>query len=303
MSKLTLHPGDALEELKKLEDGSVDCIITSPPYWGLRDYGMAGQLGNEETFQEYISKLCDIFDECKRVLKDSGTCFVNIGDTYNRGQQSGDKRFGNEEFNKNRPSREATFLPGKKRQNYEDKTLLQIPSRFSIEMMDRGWILRNVIIWHKPNCMPASVTDRFTVDFEEIFFFTKKKKYYFQTQLEDATYTDSRNGKGLMKYENRLTSCNVKVSDKRNKRSVWKIPTKAFKEAHFATYPEALVEPMLGAGCPEGGIVLDPFFGAGTTGVVAKKQNKECIGIEINPEYLSIALNRITNTNVIEKLL
>lgn len=173
--------GDSLEVLKKLPDESVDCVVTSPPYWGLRDYGVSGQVGTEDFFEEYIEKLCGVFDEVKRVLKKTGTCFVNLGDVYNSAQVAGDKKFGNEEFNKNRPSREFTKTPRKKRQKMPDKSLIQLPSRLSIEMSNRGWILRNKIIWHKPNCMPSSAKDRFTIDFEEVFFFVKSKKYYFET--------------------------------------------------------------------------------------------------------------------------
>ena len=280
--------------LKKLPKESVDMVITSPPYWALRDYGVEKQIGLEPTFYEYIDKLCDIFDEVKRILKKEGTCWVNLGDTYGNSNQAGTKVFGNKEFNKNRPSRLLTKTPEKKIKGF-NKCLLQVPSRFAIEMVNRGWMLRNEIIWHKPNCMPSSAKDRFTVDFEKIFFFVKNKKYYFETQYEKATYTDSRKDKGLIKYNNRLTKCNVKVSDSRIKRTVWRVSTKPFKGAHFAVYPQELIESPIRAGCPSNGIVLDPFFGAGTTGVVAKKLNKNYIGIEINSNYIKIAEERIKN--------
>ena len=170
--------GDSLEVLQTLPGESIDCVVTSPPYWALRDYGVPGQLGLESTFNEYISKLCDIFDEVKRVLKKEGTCWVNIGDTY---VGSGFGAGGKHHFLSDQALKNPTKFAG-----LPNKSLCQIPSRFAIEMCNRGWILRNEIIWHKPNCMPQSVKDRFTVDFEKIFFFVKSKKYYFETQYEPA---------------------------------------------------------------------------------------------------------------------
>lgn len=183
----------------------------------------------------------------------------------------------------------------------KDKCLCMIPERFAIEMTNRGWILRNEIIWHKPNCMPSSVKDRFTVDFEKIFFFTKSKKYYFETQYEELSINTD------IKYRQKLRQ-NKKYNNKepykknlpksfnekgKNKRAVWRICPKPFPEAHFAVYPEELCETPIKAGCPEGGIILDPFFGAGTTGLVALKQNKKFIGIELNKEYIQIAKKRL----------
>jgi len=295
--------GDCLEVLKTLPDESVDMVMTSPPYWALRDYGVEGQLGLEPTFQEYINKLCDIFDEVKRVLKKEGTCWVNMGDTYSaqrwtgngKGQPMNKFRDGHRDLN----PQKITGMP--------DKCLVQIPSRFAIEMCKRGWILRNEIIWHKPNCMPSSVKDRFTVDFEKLFFFVKSKKYYFETQYEpmaESTLMKAatssyvvKNGKSIGKTQFAVNhEIDWKPSEKgRNKRAVWTITTKPFKEAHFATYPEELCETPIKAGCPAGGIVLDPFFGAGTTGVVAKKLGRNYLGIELNPEYIKIAEKRINS--------
>lgn len=293
--------GDALEQLKKLSDESVDCVVTSPPYWALRDYGVEGQLGLEPTFQEYITKLCNIFDEVKRVLKKSGTCWVNMGDTY--GSAKSDIH--------NFPGRYSTthkdHLTQTKGVKGYNKCLLQIPSRFAIEMSNRGWILRNEIIWHKPNCMPSSAKDRFTVDFEKVFFFVKSKKYWFETQYEPYTEDLDRWGGEKLKADGESTwdegtgqdtyrDRNMRPnSNGRNKRCVWRINTKPFKEAHFAVYPEKLIEPMIKAGCPEDGVVLDPFFGAGTTAVVAQKLNRKWLGIELNPEYIEIAEERLKN--------
>jgi len=292
--------GSALEELKKLPEKSVNMCITSPPYWALRDYGVEGQLGLEPTFNQYISNLCDIFDGVKRVLRDDGTCWVNIGDTYFGG---GNNRGNNSPISDKQASNKGAVGQVQQdwsKMSYKSKSLLMIPQRFAIEMINRGWILRNTIIWHKPNAMPHSVKDRFTVDFEYLYFFSKKKKYYFKQQLEPfkskpTKLRDKRNedygaaylsplGKGMR---------NGYEVGARNKRTTWTINTRPCKEAHFAVYPETLCETPIDAGCPEGGVVLDPFFGAGTTGLVAKKQNKDFIGIELNPDYIKIAERRI----------
>jgi DNA modification methylase len=359
--------GDALEVLKTLPSESINCCVTSPPYWALRDYGVEGQLGLEKDFNEYINKLCDIFDEVKRVLRKDGTLWVNIGDTY--GTQGGQNRDTNKDYSKYKSIKLKNTEIGSvllKEPNMH-KNLCNIPARFSIEMQNRGWILRNVIIWHKPNCMPSSVKDRFTVDFEYLYFFVKSKKYWFETQHEpQKTFFEDKSppigGKKLSGGFNPTYSGNQPPSNPlgRNKRAVWTITTKPFKEAHFATYPEALCETPIKAGCPEfvcnkcgkikevkevkevihnrvnnrkdakvrpdnferipndwkpreikeikeisckcnagfsGGIVLDPFFGAGTTGLVAMKQNKNFIGIELNPEYCKIANERLTKLN------
>lgn len=311
--------GDSLEVLKTLPDESIDCVITSPPYWALRDYGVEGQLGLEPTFQEYINKLCNIFDEVKRVLKKDGTCWVNIGDTY-MGNSSysakGRQGFGNDKIgmlNKKQWLDPKNPTPSKlrAREHIEggqiiEKSLCQIPSRFAIEMTNRGWILRNEIIWHKPNCMPSSADDRFTVDFEKIFFFVKNKKYNFEQILEPVSEVSLKraeygwhgqgdNGQGnyaglehTEKMGNRFVN-----PEGRNKRTVWSINTKGTPEAHFATYPEKLVEPMIKAGCPKNGIVLDIFMGSGTTAIVALQLDKKYLGIELNSEYIKIAEDRI----------
>ena len=293
--------GDCLLKLKEIPDNVIDCVVTSPPYWALRDYGVEGQLGLEPTFQEYITKLCNIFDEVKRVLKKEGTCFVNIGDTY-YGSGSGTQYTPNLDKSKEvyvMPYQSNKIKQRNKDLNYKPKSLCCIPDRFKIEMINRGWICRNEIIWHKPNAMPSSVKDRFTVDFEKVFFFVKNKKYWFETQYEKLITKPHkpcnkvrigvlRNDNTKKDYERIWGS-----EDGRNKRCVWTITTKPFKEAHFATYPEALIEPMIKSGCPIGGFVLDPFMGSGTTGVVATKQQKQFIGIELNKEYCKIAEKRI----------
>lgn len=289
--------GNSLEVLKTLPDESIDCVVTSPPYWALRDYGVAGQLGLESTFQEYITKLCDIFDEIKRVLKKEGTCWVNMGDTYST--QSGAMRDG--KFGPKNTNNQSIIQP---KIELADKCLLQIPSRFAIEMTNRGWILRNEIIWHKPNCMPSSVKDRFTVDFEKIFFFVKNKKYYFETQYEKTlTYDERLRDRDTTRLNNtpgRTKMGGLKMNNytQRNKRSVWKISTRLFKEAHFATFPEALIETPIKAGCPVNGLVFDPFMGAATTALVARKLGRNYLGIELNREYIKISNDRLEEKQV-----
>ena len=276
----------------------MDCVITSPPYWGLRDYGVDGQLGLEPHFNEYIEKLVAIFDEVKRVLKKEGTCWVNLGDTY-----SGNKE--GKTDNKVSQYLKDTTTRLHKKAVIQEKSLCQVPSRFAIAMTDRGWILRNRLIWHKPNCMPSSVEDRFTVDYEDVFFFVKSKKYFFEQQLEKSIWAESDS-----RFENGPTRGGKTVTgeyaiDKggayredgmKNKRTVWTVNTHGYSEAHFATFPEALVEPMVLAGSPKGSLILDPFSGAATTGVVAKKLGRNYLGIEISPVYVKMSEERLART-------
>lgn len=301
-----IYQGDSLEVLKTFPDKSVDCVVTSPPYWSLRNYGVDGQLGLESHYREYISKLCDIFDEVHRVLKETGTIWVNLGDSYSGnsggGPQSYERKSRGIKWNE-----ESVKNPRAKfKETVQPKCLLMIPSRFAIEMLDRGWILRNEIIWHKPSCMPESVKDRFTVDFEKIYFFTKNTKYNFTQQLEpikDISITRSKYGWHGTKTPHGDNYKGLSGTDAmgeryanpkgRNKRCVWAVTNKGFKGKHYATYPEKLIEPAILGGCPEGGVVLDVFMGAGTTGVVAKKHGRNYVGIELNPEYIKIAEDRI----------
>jgi len=290
--------GNSLEVLKTIPHNSIDCCITSPPYWGLRDYGHDEQLGSEKHFKDFVNNLCNVFDEVKRVLTPTGTCFVNLGDTY--GTQSGGMAGGFTE-----PKYGHTETRKVKQPNINmHKSLCMVPERFAIEMIDRGWCLRNQIIWHKPNQMPSSAKDRFTVDFEKIFFFVKNSTgYYFEQQLEKSIWaeTDARSKvKGGVLSKGKTASGNYatnKVAFRedgmRNVRTVWTVNTEPSSDAHFATYPQRLVERMLKAGCPENGIVLDPFFGSGTTGVYARKVNRNFVGIELNPEYVKISENRL----------
>jgi site-specific DNA-methyltransferase (adenine-specific) len=262
--------GDSKVSLMTLAEKSVDCIVTSPPYYNLRDYEVEGQLGAEKDYKEYISKLCDVFDECKRVLKDKGSFWLNIGDTYGA-----------------------------------DKNLLNIPARVSVELQNRGWILRNTIIWKKVTCMPAPIKDRFTVDFEYLFFFVKQSNYYFKQQLEllaQATIERKKygwHGRVVEGIKRNQPEDSAILGDRwgnpagRNMRCVWTITPSRVRGLHFATFPKKLVEIPISAGCPDNGTVLDPFCGSGTTGLVAIEQNKSFIGIDLNEKYCKIAEDRI----------
>lgn len=265
--------GDAVTILRTLPDASVHMVITSPPYWQMRDYHVAGQLGLEPSYDEYITKLCDVFDEVKRVLRPDGTCWVNLADSY-----TGD---GSIQKTSKIPNKKTLLMgdtnPSTPRSGLPRKCLCLIPFRFSIEMLRRGWVLRNVLVWHKPNAVPESMKDRFTLDFEYLFFFAQSRHYYFEQQFEPAI---DRGTKRRGQYV-------------RNKRSVWTIPTSGFTGNHSATYPEAFVETPIKAGCPVGGTVLDPFLGAGTTAVVAERLGRQWIGIELNPEYVAMARQRL----------
>lgn len=262
---MTFLTGDALTILKTLNDESVNCIITSPPYWGLRDYKTAGQIGAEATFQEYIDSLAGIFDQCKRILKSDGTCWIVIGDTYPSGGG-----LANEQSFKRKAGIDTGSnpdYPGKSKLRHSmGKSLLMLPQRLAIRMIDNGWLLRNDIIWHKPNGLPNSALDRFTNNYEHILFFTKSKKYYFETQFES----------------------------KRIMRSIWTVKPEASEYGHFAVFPEELIETPIMAGCPEGGTVLDPFCGTGTTCYVAERLRRKWMGIDINPDYIEMSKKRLS---------
>ena len=262
-----------------------------------------GHLGLEPYYFQYVNHLCDIFDEVKRVLRPEGSLWVNIGDTY-----SGSNNGSNDHRDKTGlGARPTDRYKGQKAGVAADipaKSLCQIPNRFAIEMTKRGWILRNEIIWHKPNCMPSSAKYRFTVDYEKIFFFTKSRKYYFNTQYDPYSKPLDRCGGKSKKTTDHLKLKSPCASAHREramhpnpngriKRTTWSINTKPFPKAHFAVYPEELVETPIKAGCPPKGIVLDPFMGSGTTALVALKLGRRFIGIELSPKYIKIAENRI----------
>ena len=293
--------GDVIEKLKEIETGTVQCVVTSPPYWGLRDYGINGQLGLEETPEEYVEKMVDVFRQIKRVLKDDGTVWLNLGDSYNgSGKGAWDKT----------DVQKEVYVPPKgtpvtRVKSLKPKDLVGIPWRVAFALQADGWYLRQDIIWHKPNPMPESVRDRCTKSHEYIFLLTKSAKYKFNQLLEDlrpSTYNDKRlfNGNYTEQRRDRNYPGNaqqgsgmLKPTDgQANKRSVWRINTKPYKEAHFAVFPEELPTLCIKAGSDEGDVVLDPFFGSGTTGWVAQRLGRKWIGIELNPEYIKIAEKR-----------
>ena len=288
--------GNCLERLGDLEEKSIDTCITSPPYWGLRDYGESDQLGLEETPEEFVDNLVAVFKEVKRVLRDDGTVWLNLGDSYagnnSRASNNGRAGFGTK--------REGVFT--KTGTGLKTKDLVGIPWRVALALQQDGWYLRQDIIWHKPNPMPESVTDRCTKAHEYIFLLSKSPKYYFDNEAikEDAKFPEGPNAshaikKGIGEYgmDTRGGLNKIGEIEKKNKRSVWTITTKPFQGAHFAVFPPDLITPCILAGCPENGTVLDPFGGAGTTGLVADRLGRNAILIEINNKFADIAKNRI----------
>jgi site-specific DNA-methyltransferase (adenine-specific) len=287
-----------LDTLKRMQDKSIDCVITSPPYWQLRDYGYEGQWGLEPTFQEYLEHLWEMMDEIYRVLKDEGTCWVNLGDTYARGSRA-KYAYSNQSL---RSKHEHLIEPNTKPDyNGLDKCLLLIPHRFAIGCIDRGWILRNDIIWAKRNGMPESVTDRFTKKHEYIFFMTKSEKYYFDLDAIRDKHKEvsiNRNKYKLCSYNDENASRNREMkagellNDKgKNPGSVsdfWDITTKGNSSKHYASYNMDLIKKPILAGCPEGGIIYDPFMGTGTTAIGAINSNRIFIGSEMSEEYIKI---------------
>jgi len=300
---------DTLAALKKMEAETVDCVVTSPPYFGLRDYQVDGQIGLEETLEEYLNKLLAVTAELKRVLKKSGICFWNHGDCYG----GSGKGYGSRPDPKFKSGgRERTLKP---ENTMPAKCLALQNYRLITQMVDaQGWILRNTIIWHKPNAMPSPVKDRLTNSYEPVFMLTKSKKYYFDLDAIREPYTkpldrwggDKLKAKGTSEWDKGTGQGTYRDRDMRpnkagkNPGNVWRIATQSFSGAHFATFPEKLISPMIKAGCPGSGTVLDPFCGAGTTGVVAKKLGLNFIGIELNREYIEIAKKRIDQYNSLD---
>lgn len=367
--------GDCLKVLRSLPDESVHCCVTSPPYWGLRNYNVDGQLGLEKTPEEYIENMVAVFREVRRVLRKDGTAFVNMGDSYAGSGRGGNP--GHSPHIKQKTNAGSLTVRARRQETtgIKAKDLIGMPWMLALALRADGWYLRQDIIWSKPNPMPESVTDRFTKSHEYIFMLSKSRRYYFdqesilepisqnthlrvsQATLAEQTGSARAHGgektNGNMKAVTRkhknldddlrdkphtFHSARVKNNESfdaamvapgrrsgnkerkpgsargcpegtgsnvcgsvpwegymRNKRSVWEVTTEAFKEAHFATYPTELIEPCILAGCPEDGWVLDPFFGAGTTGLVSDRLQRNCIGIELNPDYVSIAMRRIKN--------
>lgn len=300
MEKDKIYQGNCLEVLKTLPDESINCCVTSPPYWGLRDYGGEEQLGLEPTPEEYVKNLVDIFREVKRVLRKDGTLWLNLGDSYCGGGKKGDTEGVKQKTNKGGywADNDSLAIHKSKIKGLKTKDLVGIPWMSAFALRADGWYLRQDIIWNKPNPMPESVTDRCTKAHEYIFLLAKSKKYFYDNDSisEDTTTKDNSNrDRDNTPGRTKMGGLKTNDYDKRNKRSVWTQTTKPYKEAHFAVYPEELIVDCIKAGCPEGGIVLDPFIGSGTTGLVAKKLNRHYIGIELNAEYIKIAEKRIIN--------
>ena len=291
-----IYQGDCLDILPTIEANSIQCCVTSPPYYGLRDYGCAGQIGLEPTPDAYVEKLVAVFREVRRVLRDDGTVWLNLGDSYaaNRSYQVVDNKHIDVGNNK------ASSVPS----GLKPKDLIGIPCRVAFALQADGWYLRQDIIWAKPNPMPESVTDRCTKSHEYIFLLTKSARYFYDNEAirEDIKENSGMNMRAPKLGDHRkdgnyviVTNKNYKEIKGANRRSVWSVTTQPYKEAHFATFPEEIPRTCILAGSKKGDTILDPFSGAGTTGVVAEKLDRKYIGIELNPQYTKLAENRIYN--------
>lgn len=315
--KATIYVGDVITGIKNIEDRSVQCCITSPPYWGLRDYGHDDQIGLESTPEQYVNNMVAVFREVWRVLADDGVLWLNLGDSYagnnSRSSNNGRAGYGTE--------REGVFT--KSGNGLKSKDLVGIPWRVAFALQQDGWYLRQDIIWHKPNPLPESVTDRCTKAHEYVFLFSKNARYYFdhyaiqepsvsfnsKRSVHNNTSTSDRpknivgnmSERGVTRTTEGLSlkSTIEKTKKTRNKRDVWTIPIKPFKGAHFAVMPEALVIPCLLAGSKTGDLIFDPFTGSGTVGAVAIQHQRDFVGTELNPDYAAIAEQRIQQANML----
>lgn len=308
--------GDCLTVMReRFADESVQCVVTSPPYWGLRDYGVDGQLGLESTPEEYVAKMVEVFREVRRVLKNDGVLFLNLGDSY-----SGSANAGGESSRtcNSPPNARDRNLQTKKGNGLKPKDLVGIPWRVAFALQSDGWYLRSDIIWHKPNPMPESVTDRPTKAHEYLFLMSKSERYYYDAEAikepaggwNGSAFDDERDlyvrpttgrsprvkADGTPRNDGKRWNENngrgFIVGEYRNKRSVWTIATQPYSEAHFAIFPPKLIEPCILAGCPSGGLVLDPFAGSGTTIAVAQQLGRRGVGIELNADYIAMAETR-----------
>jgi DNA modification methylase len=310
---------DCFDGLKQMEDCSVNCCVTSPPYYGLRDYGVDGQIGMETTPDEYVAKMVEIFSEVRRVLNDDGTLWLNLGDSYasrprNRTLQEAIAKttLMGSTLSQQASLKQINKITG----DLKPKDLIGIPWMVAFALRADGWYLRQDIIWAKKNCMPESVTDRCTKSHEYIFMLSKSARYYYDQEaiMEPALY--DVDGTGTAARKARVSGNKIQPTEKvngiradrwdkmkkegqcigmRNRRDVWFISPAQFPEAHFATFPEEIPAICIKAGCPVDGVVLDPFSGAGTTGLVARKLNRKFIGFELNPEYVKMSERRIKN--------
>jgi len=319
---VTLWHGDALDVMRNLPDGSVDCCVTSPPYLGLRDYGEAGQYGLEASPTEYVETMRALFAEVRRVLTDDGTLWLNIGDSYSSGQSGSraadwrDGEFLTAGIDKSAPSRNRN---GVTNADLPAKNLMGMPWRTAFALQGDGWILRNDIIWNKPNAMPESVTDRLSTRHEHLFMFSKKPKYWFDLDAIREPHAEvslkrarphradpGRSAREGLPYEGvaaaqTLSLAQMNHEGGRNPGDVWTIATQSFKSAHFAVMPQALAARAIQAGCKPGGTVLDPFSGSGTTGLAAAKHGRKYVGIDLSSDYLNLSLRtRLAQTSLLD---
>ena len=298
----TIYHGDCRDTLRELPDGSVNCCVTSPPYFGLRDYGEDDQIGLEDTPQDFINQMVAVFREVRRVLSEDGTLWLNLGDSYSGSMSTKDSVINEESISARAghtrcgTSKPIGIVDGLKR-----KDLIGIPWRVALALQADGWYLRQDIIWHKPNPMPESVTDRCTKSHEYIFLLSKSAKYHFDssaiaekaapdTAIRDRDTTRLNNTPG----RSRMGGLVHNSYETRNKRSVWTVNTKPYKGAHFAVFPSELIDPCIKAGCPKGGVVLDPFGGSGTTAYVARENGCKSILCELNEDYIKLQRERLS---------
>ena len=302
--------GDCISRLSEISDRSIHCCVTSPPYWGLRDYGQDGQIGLEDTPEAFVARMVEVFREVRRVLREDGTLWLNLGDSY----ASGGRTYRAHDAKDSKGGRVTGDYRPSDPDGIKPKDLVGIPWRVAFALQADGWYLRQDIIWHKPNPMPESVRDRCTKAHEYVFLLSKSARYWYDAEAvreESKPESVARYGyafggeksETLTREEAHGVGTRTHPIGRReptvgrNLRSVWTITTKPYSGAHFATFPPELPERCIKAGCPEGGTVLDPFFGAGTTGLVADRLKRSCIGIELNPEYAEIARKRIRDDN------
>jgi DNA modification methylase len=295
-----IYVGDVLDELKKMPDQCIQTVVTSPPYLNQRDYGVGGQIGLEKTPQEYVDKMVKIFSEVRRVLRDDGTVWLNLGSSY---AGSGKGQYASGCHDPKRPKIDGMKLDARTPTGYKAKNLIPIPWMVAMALQSDGWILRQDIIWNKTNAQPEPVKDRCVMSHEYIFLLSKSPKYYFDYEaIKEPAAMNRWGGKKPMNTQNSkdkegvfkgLTRERDMMPEMRNKRSVWSVPTRPFAGAHMAVFPPALIEPCVLAGAPVGGVVMDIFIGSGTTALVAKKLGRQWIGIEIKQEYADMAQKRI----------
>jgi DNA modification methylase len=311
--------GDCLELLRQMPDESVQCCVTSPPYFGLRDYGMAAQIGLEDTPAQFVARLTEVFREVRRVLRRDGTAWVNMGDSYagSWGAEGRTTNHGNTGYNShmqhssivNHPKRARKTTSDPRGHGLKHKDMMGIPWRLAFALQDDGWYLRQDIIWHKPNPMPESTRDRCTKAHEYIFLLSKSRRYHCDMKAirepavggqSEAASQFSRGGlsadmvlPGQRASQHRAGRDRAPTADTRNKRSVWTVATAGYQGAHFATFPPELIRPCILAGAPRGGLVLDPFGGAGTTSLVSMQEGRRSVICELNPKYAALARARI----------